>query len=249
MSDRSHEEPTRLLVRFAETLSALDRSRPQAWRLCEAVRQVVGASGVVVTIGYLSDVRTTLCATDDVARAVDSLQELVGEGPGFDAAVGGEMVTTYLGDVQRSRWPHLSRALWDELSDVTIFAIPIHASARLTGVVTLYTRKRRPLRVSGQNAAVLARTIGTALFADGRRQQASDEGLRGPWTSRVVVYEATGMVMAQLSISADDALSLLRSRAYAANADLAAIARQVVQRELTFGNASVNSDWASSSDT
>ena len=50
------------------------------------------------------------------------------------------------------------------------------------------------------------------------------------------------MVMAQLSISADDALSLLRSRAYVANTDLAAIARQVVQRELTFGDASVHGD-------
>ena len=56
-------------------------------------------------------------------------------------------------------------------------------------------------------------------------------------TSRVVVYQATGMVMAQLDVSADDALSLLRSRAFAAESDLAAVASQVVERDLTFTNA------------
>ena len=240
MSGRPLVESTWLLPEFEETLASLDPNRPRPWRLCEAIRRVVGATGVVATIGYLSDVRITLCATDDVAAAVDSLQELVGEGPGFDAARGGTMVTCYLGDVHQSPWPNLSRALWDELGDLTIFAIPIRANAGLAGVVTLYTRNRRPLRVSGETAVFLARAIGTALVAEGREQQASAEGLRGPWTSRVVVYQATGMVMAQLGVDAEAALSLLRSRAYADEADLDAVARQVVKRQLTFSNAHVN---------
>jgi hypothetical protein len=242
MRDQTLQESTWLLPEFKDTLASLDTSQPQPWRLCEAIRRVVGAAGVVATIGYLSDVRTTLCATDDVAAAVDSLQELVGEGPGFDAARGGRMVTCHLGDVHQSRWPDLSRALWDELSDVTIFAMPIRANAGLAGVVTLYTRHRRPLKVSEEIAVVLARAIGTALLAEGRKQQASAEGLRGPWTSRVVVYQATGMVMAQLGVNAEDALSLLRSRAYTDEADLDAVARQVVKRELTFTNAHVNGE-------
>ena len=237
MSDRSFEEPTSLVVRFVRTLAALDSDCSRSWRLCEAMRQIAGASGIVATIGYLSDVRTTLCATDNVALAVDSLQELVGEGPGFDAAATDEMVTCYLGDVHKSRWSQLSRAMWAELSDVTVFAIPVRARALLTGVVTLYTRQQRPLHVSVDDAALLGRAIGAALLADGREQHDSAEGLRAPWTSRVVVYQATGMVMAQLDVSADDALSLLRSRAFAAESDLAAVASQVVERDLTFTNA------------
>jgi ANTAR domain-containing protein len=242
MNDGPLGDSTRLLARFNETLTCVDKNRPRPWRLCEAVRQSVGAAGVVATIEYLSDVRTTLCATDDVAAAVDSLQELVGEGPGFDAARGGEMVTAYLGDVRQSPWPDLSRAIWDELSDVTIFAIPIRAREGVAGVITLYTRQRRPLDVTGRMAVLLVRAIGSALLAEGRAQQESAEGLRGPWTSRVVVYQATGMVMAQLGITAEDALSLLRSRAYAVEADLHAVARQVVKRELSFTNAPANGD-------
>jgi hypothetical protein len=242
MSDRPLGESTWLLATFNDTLTSVDKNRSRPWRLCEAVRQIVGAAGVVATIGYLSDVRTTLCATDDVAAAVDSLQELVGEGPGFDAARGGEMVTAYLGDVRQSPWPDLSRAMWDELNDVTIFAIPIRARSGLAGVITLYTQQRQPLNVTGRIAVLLARAIGTALLAEGRAQQESAEGLRGPWTSRVVVYQATGMVMAQLGIAAEDALSLLRSRAYAVEANLHEVARQVVKRELSFSNALANGD-------
>lgn len=196
----------------------------------------------MATVGYLSDIRTTLCATDDVARAVESLQELVGQGPGYDAAISGHLVTCYLGDVDQSRWTHLARAMWDELSDVTVFAIPIRPRAGLSGVVTVYTSQRRPLRVSGESAAVLVQGVGGALFAEGGEQQASAEGLREPWTSRVVVYQATGMVMAQLGVSADDALSLLRSRAYASEADVATVSRQVVDRELTFADATVDGE-------
>ncbi len=234
---RSLGDTNRLLARFAKTLTSLDDRRPQSWRLCEAVRRTVGATGVVATVGYLSDNRTTLCATDDIAAAVDGLQELVGQGPGFDAATSGHMVTCYLGDVQQSHWSHLAQAMWDELGDVTVFAIPIRAAAGLTGVVTVYTLRRRPLRVPGDTAALLVQAVGGALFAEGREQQASVEGLREPWTSRVVVHQATGMVMAQLGIPADDALSLLRSRALSADADVTEVARQIVDRRLTFADA------------
>jgi hypothetical protein len=242
MKDRPDGESALLLARLAETLASLDDDRPQAWRLCEAIRRITGAAGVVVTIGYLWDVRTTLCATDDIAAAIDGLQELVGEGPGFDAAADGEMVTCYLGDVQQSRWSHLARAMWDELRAVTVYAIPIQAGGGLTGVVTLYTQRRRALHVSGENAAVLARAIGVALLAEAQELQDNPTDPRGPWTSRIVVHQATGMVMAQLGIPADDALSLLRSHAYADEADLAAVARQVVQRKLTFSRAASDRD-------
>ena len=235
MSDRRHREAGELLTQFVETLRSLDSQQPQTWRLCEAARQVCGADGVVATVGYLSDIRTTLCATDDIALAVESLQELVGEGPGFDAARSDEMVSCYLGEVHRSRWSHLAQALWDELTDVTVYAIPIPTT--LTGVVTLYTNHQRPLDVPSHSATVLARALGAALLTEGREQQESPEGLHGPWESRAVVHQATGMVMSQLDVPADDALSLLRSHAYADDAGLVAVARQVVERSLTFSNA------------
>ena len=240
--DLSFDESNRLLARYAQTLTSLDGRRPQSWRLCEAVRRVVGGDGVVATVGYLSDIRTTLCATDDLAAAVEGLQELVGQGPGYDAAISGHLVTCYLGDVRHSRWTQLAQAMWDELWDVTVFAIPIRPRAGLTGVVTLYTSHRRPLGVSGESASLLVQGVGGALFAEGGEQQASAEGLREPWTSRIVVHQATGMVMAQLGISADDALSLLRSRAYASEADVATVARQVVDRKLSFADATAGGD-------
>jgi AmiR/NasT family two-component response regulator len=52
----------------------------------------------------------------------------------------------------------------------------------------------------------------------------------GPWASRSQIHQATGMVVAQLRLSPEDALALLRAHAYAQDSTLAEIAASVVQK-------------------
>jgi AmiR/NasT family two-component response regulator len=54
------------------------------------------------------------------------------------------------------------------------------------------------------------------------------------WSARAEVHQATGMVIAQLRMPADDALAILRAHAYANDTTLADIAHQVVTRQLDF---------------
>jgi hypothetical protein len=54
----------------------------------------------------------------------------------------------------------------------------------------------------------------------------------GGWSSRALVNLAAGMVMSQLRVCAGDALAVLRSHAFATDAQLADVARQVVDRRL-----------------
>ncbi len=55
-----------------------------------------------------------------------------------------------------------------------------------------------------------------------------------PWASRARIHQATGMVVARLHISPEDALALLRAHAYAHQSTLPEIAASIVERRLNF---------------
>jgi len=54
------------------------------------------------------------------------------------------------------------------------------------------------------------------------------------WNSRARIHQATGMVMAQLRVSPDDAMALIRAHAYAHRQTLAAISDEIIARSLDF---------------
>ena len=56
----------------------------------------------------------------------------------------------------------------------------------------------------------------------------------GPWLSRDTIHQATGMVVAQLRVSPEDALAVLRAHAYGQQATLSEIASAVVDRRVKF---------------
>lgn len=242
LSDLSAVERGRLLSELAATLATLPAERPQAWRLGEALRRILRADGVAITVGYLSDGRVTLCASDEAADALEALQEVTGEGPGFEAARSDVMVVADVDGGGDHRWPMLSMALEKRFGPLRVFAIPLQVGTGMGGVATLHTRHRQSLAVSPEQVAFLANAVGAALLTDGAdppdvRVQAS-EG----WSSRSVVHQATGMVMAQVRVTPDDALALLRGHAYALSTDLNDIAQRVVRRSINFTNFDVEGD-------
>jgi len=54
------------------------------------------------------------------------------------------------------------------------------------------------------------------------------------WGNRAEIHQATGMVVAQLGISAADALARVRAHAFAEQRRLGEVARDVVARRLRF---------------
>ena len=57
----------------------------------------------------------------------------------------------------------------------------------------------------------------------------------GSWAGRAEVHQATGMVIAQMSLPPEDALAILKAHAYALDTTLADVAGRVLRRELDFG--------------
>lgn len=244
VKDLSLAERGRLLTQLATVLATLPTDRPQTWRLGEAMRRLLDADGVAITMEYASESRTTVCASDDAAAALEDLQEISGEGPGYEAAATDAIVTATLGGAGADeRWPMLAHTVEAEHGVLHVYAIPLHGDGPVSGVATLYTRGDRALAEDPEHVVFLANAIGAALLVDAsehpavQQSQASD-----PWSSRASVHQATGMVMAQGQLGAEDAVALLRGHAYALGTDINDVATRVVNRTIDFSSFDVEGD-------
>jgi len=244
VSDLPLAERGRLLSQLAITLATLPTDRPQTWRLGEAMRRILDAEGVAITMEYASESRTTVCASDAAAAALEDLQEISGEGPGYEAASTDTIVVARLGGVGADeRWPMLGHSVEAEQGVLNVYAIPLHADGAISGIATLYTRDDQPLAEDTDHAVFLANAIGAALLVDAGEHPALQQSQTGDaWGSRSIVHQATGMVMAQVQLPAEDAVALLRGHAYALGTDIHGVATQVVNRTINFSSFDVEGD-------
>lgn len=242
MSELPLAERGRLLSDLAAVLATLPHDRPHTWRLGEAMRRMLDADGVAITVEYLSDSRTTICASDEVAGALESLQEVTGEGPGYEAVRQDVIVEARLDSSSEHRWPMLADAVDERYGGLSVYAVPLHADDSLNAVATFYTRTPRPLSESWARVEFLANAVGAALLVDAAEQSESTTQVGDGWSARSVVHQATGMVMAQVFVTAEDALALLRGHAYAHGTDIGEVAARVVSRDINFSSFEVEGD-------
>jgi hypothetical protein len=242
VSDLPLTERGRLLSELAATLATLPTDRTQTWRLGEAMRVMLRADGVAITLEYLSDNRVTLCVSDEVAAALESLQEVLGEGPGFEAARNDQVVVADLDGDTDQRWPMLAQTLESRYGPLRVYAVPLHANGGLGGVATLHTGRQRSLAEPDDRVAFLVNAVGAALVTEAAEHPEGHLQAGEGWSSRSLVHQATGMVMAQVRVTPDDALALLRGHAYALATDIDDVARRVVGRRINFSNFDVEGD-------
>ena len=119
-----------------------------------------------------------------------------------------------------------------------LFAMPLQLGAINLGVLDLYRGTPGPLgrpELRDVAAAVDAATL-LLLGAHTRTDAAGRDGhvVDGSEHNRAEVHQATGMVLVQLDIPAQDAFVRLRAHAFAHRRPLADVARDVVARRLVF---------------
>jgi transcriptional regulator with GAF, ATPase, and Fis domain len=196
-------------------------------RLCRFAVEVLGATGGSLVVLGAAGERTVLATSDRTAEAFEDLQDMVLEGPGIRARRHGRPVTVAL-DVSAPE----DDAFWALAARTsphhTIHAIPMTSDGQTFGVLTLYTAPGRPLTRSATEVQHVVDAIGQAVLA-----AAATEGLDGTALSRARVNQATGALMAQLRIPADDALALLRASAFARSVGLEQHAGEVLDGTVT----------------
>jgi hypothetical protein len=192
---------------------------------------VTGAA--VSTLGDLLG-NATLTATDDRAARIDGAQFVVGEGPCWDALNTGLAVAESAMAVHGAdRWPTFAAAVREE-AVASIFAYPLVVGPLRLGAIDMYSRTPTAMDDRQQSqASAMAEVISRHVLRDAV-QSAERELAEVDARSRRTVHQATGMVLAQLDLSADDAQLVLRGHSFAAGRAVAEVASDIVDRRLSF---------------
>jgi hypothetical protein len=221
--------------RFAAAVEALSRPHDGAGSLTEPILDVIPVTGVSVsTIGTVLG-SETVEASDAVIGRIDELQFDLGEGPCWDAIATGEPVLEPDLSAPVRAWPVFVDALRREHSVGAIFAFPLSVGSLRLGAVDLYNDD--PVRLDG--VAVDRMLVFSGLL--GRRVLERAIHLSGDPVAdgvsrhgRRLVHQATGFVIAQLGVSARDAVLLIQAHAFAKELSMEDVARQILDRRLTF---------------
>jgi GAF domain-containing protein len=187
------------------------------------------AAGVMLTDGR-GELR--LIASSEERMRVLELFELQGaEGPCLDAFSSGQPVQASAAD-SRIRWPAFApRAL--EVGFQRMCAVPLRVRTDTIGALNVFRGGDEPFTdVEMEIAQAMGEVAAIALIQErALREQGLLTGqLQAALSSRVVIEQAKGMLSEYLTVTVDEAFTLLRNYARTRNRKLSEVAGDVVDR-------------------
>jgi hypothetical protein len=205
--------------------------------LARTAAKILGVDGVGVGVHGDDGWRTPLGASDEVATTAERLQFTAGSGPCLLAAQSGWPVFA-VDPVLPRRWPAFHDLLMTNTPYRSVIALPLRDDLTGLGALSLYfCRLDGLVNVDAFEARAVAQ-----LISDHLRHAAAWSGwsdTEGPsWMGspsaqrRAKVWQAMGMVMLALGVSAGDALAVLRCHAYGAGRDVDAVAADLTSGRL-----------------
>jgi hypothetical protein len=233
-SSAGNDEDKGMMTRTIRT------AHPHSSDLCEPFLRTVPVTGASVSVLSGPVGQSTVCSSNETAARLDELQFDLGEGPCWLAMSRREPVLAPVLAESTSTWPMFTEAV---LSDrrgqhvAGMFAFPLVVGTLEIGAVDLYTTQN--LTLSRSQIAEVSALADVAAWEVLRRvlgEQETDltSGESTARSSRREVHQATGMVLAQLGVSAEDAALLLRAHAFATGRSVREVATDVVERRLDF---------------
>lgn len=204
--------------------------------LCRACIDDVQVDGGGVSLMTGQGFSGTAWVSDDLARHLEDLQFVLGEGPCVDAVSSGRPVlepalAVNNGDALQ-RWPAFTPGAV-EAGVQAIFGLPLMVGSTNLGAFDLFRRSPGPLTEQQfDHALAVAKAASTVLL-----KLEITESRVGPDTDAAyhwTVHQAAGMVSQQLRIDVDQALLKLRAAAYSEERSIDSLAADVVARRRRF---------------
>jgi len=226
---------TRRVLAIVGSLGRLEEPDASLDWLCRASAPELGMGGAAVALIPNGHDPGCIAASNGRAAFVVDVQFTSGEGPTIDANWDGRPVLAPE-LASATRWPAFSSQAVAE-GVAAVFALPLHIGAARFGVLTFYRERPGPL---GNNMLVDALAVADIACEITLCLQAQvppgslHEVIEVLATERTVVYQATGMIVGQLSVGLEQAMSLLRARAFASGRPMHELAADVVARRLRF---------------
>jgi hypothetical protein len=216
------------------TLSAADR-------LCHACVDLLDVDGAAISLMLEGSSQGTFASSGGLSRQLDEFQFTFGEGPCIDAVRdGGPVFAENIADPAETRWPaYVGSAVG--LGIGALFALPISLANSPVGALDLYRHAPGPLLGNSLMGGFMAAELAALPLLDmiSAEADAKTAGEDEPaWNqlaslARVEVYQATGMVMAQLGVGPAEALARLRANAFANDRTASQVAWSIVEREVS----------------
>lgn len=226
-------------VEFSAALDG-ERGSAAADRLCSACVDLLDIDAAAISLVFSGTNAGTLGVSSPSARAYDEVQFTLGEGPCLDAvATRGPIVVVDLDDPGEWRWPVYAPAML-ALDVRSVSAMPIIVAGEFIGALDLFRTDPGSLSPADFATAVVAAEMAEIPVLDllsSDLAAASVDPHSGAWTeinalSRAEVSQATGVLVAQLGVSAGEALVRLRAHAYATGQSATEVARDILARRL-----------------
>jgi hypothetical protein len=208
-----------------------------AVRICQACVDGLGVDGAAISLLTESPSRKTLWATDPTAMRLEELQFTLGEGACVEAArTGCAVLVPDVGAEAAggTRWPVFAAAVAEDSGVGAVFALPLQLGTINLGVLDLYRTRPGPMTDEQLREAIRVADTAAIMLLGLRTDPGDGQWLDSSWTSYAEVHQATGMVLAQLGVSAQEAFARLRGYAFAEDRLLRDVARDVVARRLRF---------------
>jgi hypothetical protein len=220
---------------FDEALQVIEAAPDQPERYCRAfltVFPVVGAA--VSTIGHVLG-SETIAATDAQAARLDELQFDLGEGPCWDAMRSGSpILAPRMRSMGQDRWPAFTRSATED-GVRALFAFPLSVGPLRFGAVDMYSTSSVELsEAQTHQAGVMAEIVSRHVL----RRALSSVGLEDEEAvsaySRRLIHQASGVVLAQIDVSADDARLVIQGHAFGSGRPMMDVARDILEGRLRF---------------
>ena len=228
-----------LRTELGTIMSGTGTGREAADRLCVACVDLLEVDGAAISMVYDGYSHGTFGASSATSRRLDEFQFTFGEGPCLDAAAGGEAVLAPDLDAPgEQRWPGFAGAALGE-GIRAVFALPIMITSACVGALDLFRERPGPLTADHLAGGMLAAELATMPLLDLIASTKVNEGLELDRQrdhladlDRIEVYQATGMLIAQLDVDPAEALVRLRAHAIATGQTASEVAWAIVERRL-----------------
>ncbi|MEU7791108.1 GAF and ANTAR domain-containing protein [Amycolatopsis sp. NPDC049159] len=205
-------------------------------RVCQACVSLLPVDGASISIMLGTQHRQSLYASDPVVEHLEDVQFSLGEGPCFEAFdTGRPVLVPNLAERVDHTWPMFAAEVPPEQVGA-IFAFPLRRGAARFGAMDMYRRTPGWLSPADLATALQIVDIATsallAVSATGPEGEISEEWLTELVRDRTVVHQATGIVVAEFAISAEQALARLRGYAFANGRRIQGLAEDLVAGRL-----------------
>lgn len=229
-SAECHLSSARIQDAYAERLSAWGGDETSRPRFMTGVAEACGTASVALTLTDPDHGQLSVASSDEPSRAAQDLEFVLGEGPAHDASVGGCLISA-AGRAIESRWPAYGPAL-TSLGIHEVLTAPLRTEGSCIGALAAFDPGDGPVAAETLTviADALTRTVLLGPDADPELYEDADH--------RDCVQQAAGILSVQAGRRVQDALAMIKARAFADGQPPDAIAVQILRGTLKLAQGS-----------